>query len=375
MRVLQIAEMTSGQQIEFRNYLVKVPGLDYLAIYLAVSDEVRSHLHHSYVDLDARKWFQPSGYLDFRVLSEISQFNPDVTIVGDYVSPITQVAMYWLTIKHRPWVLWAERPGMRQGLYRELGRKFLLFPVSSFASGIFAIGELAVRQYSEVVKGQAPVINLPYFIDVSRYLAIERNAMRPIRPIKFFFAGKLIQRKGVDNLIRAFLKVLETASDASLTIIGDGPDRPVLERLAGEHLTSRIRFEGHQDWSSLPKWYAQHDVFVFPSRHDGWGLPVYEAMAAGMPVIATEAIGAALDLVVDGETGYLVPTDSIDPLAEAMLKLTSQPERVLDLGLNGRKAMENYTLEAGARRFVNAIREVLDNRRVFNPGHRWHKNE
>ena len=362
MRVVQIAEMTSAQQIEFRNYIAKEGGLQYIAVYLAVDPTMEPFLKHEYVNLGSRKYYEPMGYIDTRAVREVLRLSPDLTIIGDYVCPAMQWAMYGLGVRRMAWVVWAERPGMLRGIHRKVGRHVLQRPIARLSAGVFAIGSLAVREYLRIVRGRVPVVELPYFIDVDRYRTVRRVECGGEDRIRFLFVGKLIRRKGVDILIRAFRQVIQVAPGCVLTVVGDGPERGALEEMVGSDLRGSVRFVGRKDWSELPEWYRQHDVLVFPSRHDGWGLPVYEGLASAMPVIGTERVGAVEDLVKDGQTGYRVRHESVDALRDAMIRMVRCPEEVRNMGERGRRLMGRYTLREGVTRLRKAVEDVLERR-------------
>jgi len=117
---------------------------------------------------------------------------------------------------------------------------------------------------------------------------------------------------------------------------GDGPLRPRLEAAArGAGLADRAHFLGW--WEDLPALYADLDVVALTSRNEGTPVCLLEAMAAGVPVVAT-AVGGVGDVVRHGETGLLVPPGDPGALAAAMAALLGDPERRSSLGLAGRRA-------------------------------------
>lgn len=147
------------------------------------------------------------------------------------------------------------------------------------------------------------------------------------RVIRILFAGRLIERKGVHILIRAFKKISETLPDSILIIAGDGPWREKLEDLTQKlGLGERVKFKGHLSAEKLEEEYKKADVFVLPSIHDvkgdteTLGVVLIEAMEFGIPVVAT-SVGGIPDIVKDGYNGLLVPEKDPDALADAIIKL------------------------------------------------------
>jgi len=136
----------------------------------------------------------------------------------------------------------------------------------------------------------------------------------PDLPVILFVGRVDDPRKGLDVLIRAFRKVL-IEGDATLLVVGKGDDSTVRD-LAGSSL-DRIIFTGFVDDAFLKKCYAICDVYVCPSRLEGFGLTILEAFAAGKPVVATK-VGAIPELVHDGQNGILVPPDNVTEMAKAI---------------------------------------------------------
>ncbi|MCX6966289.1 MAG: glycosyltransferase family 4 protein [Verrucomicrobia bacterium] len=133
-------------------------------------------------------------------------------------------------------------------------------------------------------------------------------------PLHFLFAGRLIDLKGVDLLIRALAKI----PDAVLTIVGDGPERPRLQGLAESMgVSERIQWLGQLKASLGIEHISRADVLVLPSRKDGWGAVVNEALMAGTPVICSTACGAS-DLIRHPWLGTVFRANDTDSLAKAM---------------------------------------------------------
>jgi glycosyltransferase involved in cell wall biosynthesis len=165
--------------------------------------------------------------------------------------------------------------------------------------------------------------------------------------------GRFERQKGYDVLLYA----LRDLPAAKLVLVGDGVERPHLERLACELAVSeRVVWTG---WVTDPHEHlAAMDVFVLPSRFEGFPLAVVEAMLAELPVVAT-TVGSIDDAVVDGETGLLVPPDDSDALATAIGKLLADGERRRRMGLRGReRALERFTSRATAAAFEALYTEI-----------------
>ena len=200
-------------------------------------------------------------------------------------------------------------------------------------------------------------INLPYFSDLGRFGRVERPMSA--RPRTVLFSGSLTRRKGVDLLASAFKALAALHPTVRLKIMGDGPLEHTLRLQLGT-LGKRVEFLGFRDWSELPAIYAGADVLCVPSRYDGWGLVVPEGLAAGLPVIATNRMGAALDLVQNGVNGWIVPAGDEAALGTALRSAASlSDERLGEFSKAARESVASHSLEHGAQRFLAAAHEAV----------------
>ncbi len=153
------------------------------------------------------------------------------------------------------------------------------------------------------------------------------------------FAGRLAAQKGVDDLIAAIDLVQYVLPALRVLIVGDGPLRPQLEATAAAfRLGGILRFTGHRD--DVPQLLAAADLLVLPSLYEGLPNVVLEAMQAALPVVATAAPGTT-EVVVDGQTGLLVPVQAPPALAQAIRTVVENPERARLWGAAGRKRVES----------------------------------
>jgi glycosyltransferase involved in cell wall biosynthesis len=192
-------------------------------------------------------------------------------------------------------------------------------------------------------------------------------------PKRILFTGRLIQRKGVEYLIRALPLILERQS-VVLKITGDGDQRARLEALTAElGLGHVVEFLGFVDNATLDRHYQGCDVYVNPSIIDdrgdteGLGVGPIEAFAHGKPVVAS-AVGGILDVVKDRVTGLLVPEKSPEHLAAAIIELLEDPEYARELARNGLEySQERFDWD----RITDAIEEVyrgaIASRRAVRP--------
>ena len=192
-------------------------------------------------------------------------------------------------------------------------------------------------------------------------------AVPPSPPPGFPSAGRIVltvgrwdpaeRYKGADTLIAALPRVLKSAPEASLVLVGDGDDRPRLEQLARDlGVSEHAHFLHGLTPEQLFACYANCDVFALPSRGEGFGLVFLEAMACAKPVIGG-AHGGIPDIVEDGVTGLLVPHGDVERLAQALEFLFNDPGRAREMGARGRDRVEN---EFSFAQFQSRLTQILD---------------
>ena len=298
-------------------------------------------------------------HLNRGAVRAIAADTPDVVVVSGYAGLTNQVVMRWLHRRRIPWVFHGEMPGMRRRLGIGSALRWLAQrPAMRWADGIAAIGSRAVDAYQHMSSGRCPVVNIPYCCDMAPFFAIGDWRVRADSRVRFLYCGQLIHRKGVDLLLDAFCRTAARFSHVELMLVGEGPLRAELRTRIPQAVQSRIHFAGFQPVAELPRFFAEADVFVLPSRHDGWGVVVNQAIAAGMPVICSDAVGAAADLIVENENGCLFPAGDGERLAEAVSSFVRHPEKICGFGRRSRELAAEWTPQRGVDRWFEFLSEI-----------------
>jgi glycosyltransferase involved in cell wall biosynthesis len=283
-------------------------------------------------------------------LPELS--NAEIIVLSSFTSLTGQ----WLmrrALGGKPWLFWGERLGRNKGVKRFLQSK-LIAPVGK-ASGVVGVGRAAELDYSSRFP-HLQHFSIPYHCDLSAFLPIRRR-IESAAPVTFLFCGQMIRRKGVDLLLAAFERLIKKGYNTRLLLVGREADLPQFLAPLSPTARSRICYEGFQAPECLPEYFARSDVFILPSRHDGWGVVVNQALAAGLPIITSDAVGAGLDLVENGGNGLRVPADDADALYSAMETMASNPELRSKWGERSRKVAGDLTPEAGAEKWVRVFEQ------------------
>jgi glycosyltransferase involved in cell wall biosynthesis len=201
--------------------------------------------------------------------------------------------------------------------------------------------------------------------------AVDRRAVRaefgfePEAPL-VLFAGRLAEQKRVGDLLKALDLLQHVQPEVGTLIAGDGPLRDHLEETAhGYHLDGRVRFLGHRE--DIPRLLAASDMLVLSSAYEGLPNVVLEAMQFAKPVVATAAPGTT-EVVVDGETGFLVPIGDVTGLTRSIRDLVRDPALARRLGAAGRaRAAAHFGADAMIARFAELYEQLARSKKIGDP--------
>jgi glycosyltransferase involved in cell wall biosynthesis len=278
-------------------------------------------------------------------LPDLKQF--DVVVMNNIMSLTAQWLMRTI-LQHKPWLFWGERLGQGSSLHQRLTA-----PLHR-ATGIAAIGSFAAEDYAARFP-EPRQFCIPYFCDLDAFLATPRHRREEGRVV-FLFCGQMIARKGVDLLLEAFQKLGPTAR---LLLVGREADLPQLLAPLPADVRERITYAGFQAPEDLPRYFSQADVFVLPSRYDGWGVVVNQALGAGLPIVCSDMVGAGRDLVEEEINGLRFPAGDSAALAKKMQRFLADPELCDRWGNTSRERAQRWTPTAGADKWVETFQTVL----------------
>ena len=292
-----------------------------------------------------------------------SLLGADLTIFNFYTSPFA-----WRAIRARaksglPWVFWGERPGFLQlGATGTWFRWLALKPLHQHHAPIWGVGQFGIEGYRQEFGSRRVYRNVPYYSELGRF-AVSRTAPPP-GTRTFIYSGSLSERKGSDLLARAFLRLAPEFPEARLVLVGSGPLEKEMRGILAP-VIDRVEFCGFQPWAELPRFYAKGHIFCFPSRYDGWGLALVEALASGLPCISTDQTGAAIDLVSPGRNGWVVPADNDLCLARSMRDALLLPQDSFQtMQRTAVESVRMQSVEEGAQSFIRSSCEMIS---TWNP--------
>lgn len=291
----------------------------------------------------------------------LRKVNPDVVVSLEFRFDCI-IGALWARLNRRGYVIWSDMThhhDKRMGFLRRSNRRFLL----SFAHALIGSCTDTLNHFSDnfgYPKSKEFLSSLSGHIQ--EHLAAvglpEKPPQRDDEPVRFVYVGELTPRKGVDLLIRAFARLLESVPDALLTLIGKGVDLEVLKALVKElGCEHAIFFPGSVPYESVPAEMVRHDVFILPTRLDVFGLVVAEAVACGLPVICSCYAGVAIDMVK--ENGLIIDPENTEEMASAMEKMARNPEMRQRMADSGKILARKNDLASAVKGYADAVQLAL----------------
>jgi len=300
----------------------------------------------------------------------IAAFRPDAIVVHGYNHFTEQEVMAAARIRGVPVLLRGESHLLPKRPPHIAAVKGLALP-SLFRGlgGALAIGSLSAQYFEYYGVPRERVFIAPYTVDNAFFQSradIVRDEARAFRAelgipegdLVVNYAAKLIPVKGCADLIRAF--AARPRPRAHLVLVGDGPLRGELEALARQ-TSANIHFVGFVNQRRMPAAYALGDVFVLPSRFEPWGLAVNEAMNLGLPIIASDQVGAVPDLV-GPDNGWVFPAGQVEALARVLDDALAHHDARVARGKASLRRIAGWDIPHTAEGFIHAARAVSSSR-------------
>lgn len=353
MKAFVLTDIPSPYQVELFNEIAAQKSLDLSVAYVRRTDPSR-------LWQPAKAEFGSCSIDDAFLQAKQLAAQADVAVFNYYNNPLAERLIRSRAETGKPWCFWGERPGLRKPKFAgRLFRHWKLKMLRRSRAPIWGVGEFALQEYKHEFGRDRSYKNVPYFSDLDRFASGARK--RDSGQRVFLFCGSLSLRKGVDLVARAFVRLVREGCDVQLRIVGEGDLGDSLRRML-ETVQERVEFTGFTPWDQLPAVYSGADVLCVPSRYDGWGLVVPEGLASGLPVIASDRMGAALDLIKGGVNGWLTSAGDSEEVFKAMrAAATLSNDELAQFSSAARATIENHSLQRGAKRFAAYACEAVEN--------------
>jgi len=369
MKIVFWLDIPSHHQSAFLSAISRYPGIDLQVRYRNAQDTSRIKQGWTAVKLFEYEKVLPFGILKIEKMDGILvDWQERIHIFSFRVFPDL---LSILDSTHVRWFHWAERggqvvaslTGFRPWLYR------LLMPVYLYlwklkdswilrhkASGVLCLGRLNREYFRTLGVPEGKLHDLYYAVAPVAEVSPDKEIEDFAHGRKcLLYMGSLQKRKGIDLLIRAFAQL--NASDWCLILCGSDFSNGKYEQLVRKiQRVDSIMFYGKCSSDRTAAIYHSADVFVFPTRYDGWGMVLQEAASSGLPLIGTDMAGASFEVIVNGQNGIIIPSDNVNALTEAMRFFVEESEQIAKYGEKSKRLFqEKMSVEKNVERLFTCL--------------------
>jgi len=353
MKILYLTNLPSPYRVDFFNELGKKSSLTVLFERRHANDREKDWISENVVNFEAifLKGINigMDGAFCPTVVNWLKRRKYDVFVIGGYSTPTGMLAIQALKIKKIPFFL-----NIDGGMIKE--DKFFNLHVKRYLIGSAKWWLSSGESTNSYLKHYGADLDKTYiypFTSLKKKDIFEKPALRKqkqelrkaleLKDTKTIISvGRFIDGKGFETLIKSWPSVDEPCQ---LIIIGGGPKKDSYLELISKMKIDNIIVRDFVDKEKLKEYYRASDLFVFSTESDVWGLVINEAMASGLPIISTDRCVAAVELVQNGENGYIVPVNEGDTMVERINSILSDEKLQHNMGIKNIKIINNYTIE------------------------------
>ena len=351
MKVLFLTNIPSPYRVDFFNELGKYCELTVLFERRNASDrdekwQYVSNINFESIFLNGVRVGNDSA-LNLSVLKYLNK-GYDFIVIGGYSTPTGMLAIIYLNLKKIPFILNTDGGFIKKDkkiIY--LIKKYFI----SSASAWLSTGENTNEYLLHYGANRAKIHNYPFTsLDVNEMLHVPiseddkfaiKKELNLVEKKIVISVGQFIYRKGIDVLINATRSI---DHNVGFYIIGGEPTKEYLD-IIKKYRIKNIHFLNFKSKQELIKYYKAADIFVLPTREDIWGLVINEAMACGLPIITTKRCIAGLELVKNGENGFIVNVDNWNELREKILNILENEKLRNSMAKESLKRIKKYTIQ------------------------------
>ncbi len=291
--------------------------------------------------------------LSFKVLRHLSVKKYDRIIIANPTTPTGIISLLYCRWFGVPFVIQSEGgfPGSGKGV-KEKFKKYIMEKADFYLSGMKAEGDYfsaygatkdKLRSYPFTSQREEDIIKSAALLKGDKQKLREKLNMHEEKIV--LSVGRFSYRAGYGKGYDILMKVAEQSSrDIGFYVVGDAPTQEFVAWKKDKNLTN-VHFISFQGKEALAEYYAAADVFVLLTRGDTWGLVVNEAMSFGLPVITTDKCVAGLELIRNGENGYIVSLSDVTTIKSQLDELLYDPQKREEMGNNNLELIKSYTIE------------------------------
>ena len=305
------------------------------------------------------------------IISTIARQRYDAVVVMGWGSVSAWLALATCSILKLPYFISGDTSFVEDAsTWRGRLRRRVLETLFSRTSGFLVVGAMNGDFYRAYGADPARFFHVPYAVDNTRFENSSRLSRSEVDDLRsrfgidrdktvILFAGKLQDLKNPAHLLSAFER-MRHREDAALAFMGDGVERPALEKLVGDRALKNVHLLGFINQAEIPRIYAMSDVLVLPSRREHRGTVINEAMACGLPIIISDRVGVwgPGDIVRHGDNGFVFPVGAIDVLAGYLDRIVEDPVLRERMGQRSREIIADWDFNADVDGILAALRSL-----------------
>jgi glycosyltransferase involved in cell wall biosynthesis len=282
-------------------------------------------------------------------------------VVGGWAEPREIALLTSLMLRRISYILWSDAPDPKKGRswLRRSPRSVWLNSIFAHALKVMGTGEPCLRLLQELGCPEKKLVNFPYWIDPFAYgpsEPAERDALR------LLVCGRLIAAKGFGVALHAYgtARRIRPGASITLTVLGDGPMLEELKRCARETGFERdIDFAGWLEPDGVRRTLRRSDLLLHPAYWEPFGVVVLEAMASGLPVLASNRTVAALERVQEGQSGFFHEAGDVEALARQIVFFVDRPDAKTEFGERAKTIARQWPRERALEILKNEVFSAL----------------
>lgn len=304
-------------------------------------------------------------------LKSLNDTNERIHIISGNGYIFTKELIAYCISNNLKWINWTERSG--GGLFRLLGENSTLFKlffpiyqriynrqfaqqIEKYALGTFVSGIKAEDDYLKRGVSKAKIKHLYYALEpLNQASNIPEELKNNKHKYNFIYVGSLSHRKGIDILLKSFAQL--DKDDWGLILVGkDTSNGKFMQQAKDLSIDKMVTFTGAIVFDKIHEYLSFADVFVLPTRFDGWGAVLNEAASLSLPLISTDECGASYHLIKNNKNGYMVKSNSVVSLTKAMKKYIDNPKIIIEQGKYSFKLFKHFLPEENVKRLKTALK-------------------
>lgn len=376
-RVALLTEIISPYRIPVFNEIAKGAPGQFLFFFLGKTERRRQwKIYREKIDFPYKvlpgilfQWGASGSPYFFNptILHDLMKYSPEIIITGGYQHPSYLLAMLYANIFKKRIILWCESNKYDYRDSHPLKEAYKRWFVRN-CSGYIVPGRASFEYLLSLGAKGDKILTAPNAVDNDYFIQScdrHRQSRETFKQSKGYsgklilYVGRLIEQKGVLDLLKAFQMISAKQPGWGLLLVGSGEQEKEFRDHCRTNGIKNVFFTGFIHQEELPIYYAISDCFVLPTYSDPWGLVLNEAMAAQLPVISSDAAGAAYDLIRPGENGYIFKKGDVHQLAGYISDILNDAQKRRAMGEKSFDIIKNYSPAECASGFIRAIKNPL----------------